>query len=410
MGNERLLIIDDDLPTREMMRDIAATLGVPARHTSDPAIFLKAASEWKPTHIVVDLKMPEMDGMQVMNKLARQKSSAAIIISSGACDRVLDAAARSANESGLNVAGVLPKPFRPNDLRRLFKSQPDGKPPETRQEMFAIHSVDVKQAFERRELQAFYQPKIRCDTGRLVGFEALVRWRHPKHGLITPDRFLPVVEANGMIGELTRFMLDRSLSFLSRLTVCEFSQASSDAQRLTMAVNITPAVLEQPDFVDQALEACLSHGINADQLILELTESSGMESIVASLATLTRLGIKGFCLSIDDFGTGYSSMRRLVQLPFTEIKIDKSFVLLALASKDSRSVIRSIVGLGKGLGLHTVAEGVEEPRAFEFLSAVGCDTAQGYLISRPVPEVDLLKWIRTECISGSSITWRAMMS
>ena len=410
MDSGRLLILDDDSAVGEMIQDIAASVGMTARYLVDPGEFFDAVEEWNPTHLAIDLKMPKMDGVEVLAQLAKRNCQAAIIVSSGVGDRVLDAAARSATERGLNIAGILSKPFTPKALRSLLAVAPAAAKPVTESaatcwKAFEVTAAEVKRALEQKELQVFYQPKVECKSGKLVGCEALSRWRHPEHGLIMPDTFIPIAEASMMMGELTRQVMDQTLSCISRHFNGPprgngLSQSDVDAVKPKMAVNMSPQVLRQQSFVEDTLAACSSYGVDPDQLILELTESSAMENPVESLAMLTRLRVKGFHLSIDDFGTGYSPMVQLVQLPFSEIKIDKSFVMTANRSEESRSVIKSIVSLGHSLGLYTVAEGVENAETLEYLSSVGCDAAQGYLISRPIPECELLQWISTQCVGG----------
>jgi EAL domain-containing protein (putative c-di-GMP-specific phosphodiesterase class I) len=169
---------------------------------------------------------------------------------------------------------------------------------------------------------------------------------------------------------------------------------------LKVAINLSPQVLRQKSFVEELLSACSASGVDPEQIILELTETAAMENPAESLAMLTRLRVKGFRLSLDDFGIGYSSMLQLVKLPFSEIKIDKSFVMTSRSSEESRTVIESIVHLGRSLHLSSVAEGVEDTETLEYLRSVGCDAMQGYLISRPVPERDLMAWIQRKCTEG----------
>ncbi|HSP01151.1 MAG TPA: EAL domain-containing protein, partial [Thioalkalivibrio sp.] len=167
-------------------------------------------------------------------------------------------------------------------------------------------------------------------------------------------------------------------------------RASSD---LSLSVNISARTLNDLGLIDRLVERCQRLQIHPASLIFELTETSAMDDPITSLDLLTRLRMKGFHLSIDDFGTGFSSMVQLVRLPFSEIKVDKSFVMTAMESRESRTVIRSIVELGHGLGLRCTAEGVETQEALEYVTEVGCDLAQGYHIARPMPGEDALAWM-----------------
>ena len=409
MSETKLLILDDDVAVAQMMQDVASTAGIPARCTTEPTEFFAAVQEWKPTHLVIDLRMPQMDGVEVMVHLSEMHCTSLIIISSGVGDRVLDAAARSAQEHGLRIAGVLPKPFSPRILLMLLASSKSGLEAEAEaarapRAPFEATAENLAKAIQNEEIIVYYQPKIECLAGRVLGFEALARWQHPEFGLITPDKFIPVAESSGLMGELTYRVLDLALGCLSRHFTAVLSDQSSKSPvahtRMKVAVNMSPQVLRQQDFLEHLVGACDANGIETYQLILELTESSAMENPVESLAMLTRLRVRGFHLSLDDFGTGYSSMLQLVQLPFSEIKIDRSFVMTLNHSAESRSVVRSIVSLGQSLGLQTTAEGVEEIKALDYLKQIGCDVAQGYKISRPIPEDELVRWYAERCSNG----------
>jgi diguanylate cyclase (GGDEF)-like protein len=244
---------------------------------------------------------------------------------------------------------------------------------------------DLRRALSDQQLFLAYQPQISSYTGVVTGFEALVRWQHPELGTIMPGHFISMAESCALIDELTDRVLDLGLGWLSR----SFPGANADADRstadVTLSINISAASLCDHDFVAAALRACERHHIDPCRLILEVTEAGAMRDPAATLDQLTRMRIKGFQLSIDDFGTGFSSMLQLARLPFSELKVDKSFVTTAVHSVESRAVVRSVVELGRSLGLRTVAEGVENVTTLEFLKGIGCDSVQGYFIARPMP-------------------------
>ncbi len=390
MAAKRLLILDDDLMVGKTIRFVAEGVGFDCKVTDRPADFFTLFEEWNPTHIALDLVMPQMDGVEVMVELSRRSCKAHIIISSGVGSRVLDAARRSAREHDLNIAGILSKPFKPFTLQTLLNT--DGSVPtyasaqtsaEIKEE--TVSESELRQAIERRELFLMYQPKIHCVDRQPVGFEALVRWRHPTRGLIMPNDFIPLAERSGLIDPLTTLVMDNALTWFAT----HFSEGE-----LQLSVNISARNLKNLLFADHVAALCQQLGLSPSKLICELTETSTMEDPVASLNLLTRLRLKGFLLSIDDFGTGFSSMLQLVRLPFSEIKIDKSFVMTAMQSDESRAVIRSIVELGQSLGLRSSAEGVEDKETLGFLDGIGCELAQGYLIARPMTDNAALDWYR----------------
>jgi EAL domain-containing protein (putative c-di-GMP-specific phosphodiesterase class I) len=219
------------------------------------------------------------------------------------------------------------------------------------------------------------------------GVEALVRWQHPQHGLIGPDRFIALAEEGGLIDELTVQVLGMALDWL-----VPWCAEAPERAGLTLSINLSARSLGSADFVGRLHERCTASGMDPRRVIFELTETAAMDDPALALELLTRLRVQGFELSIDDFGTGYSSMVQLVRLPFSEVKVDRSFVMTATRSSESQAVIRSIVDLGHSLGLRVVAEGVEEQAAMDYLRGAGCDLAQGYLIARPMTAPALRAW------------------
>lgn len=399
-----LLILDDDPLTGHTITNIATLAGVNARYTDDPLEFFRLIKEWQPDFIALDLVMPRMDGVQVMVELARLRCPADIIISSGVGGRVLDAAARSATEHGLKIVGVLPKPFSPARLRELLNRQPAGSVPAIYASApnlgpESIPSHELADAISHHEISVVYQPKINCRTGLLAGFEVLARWQHPTRGMIAPDRFIPLAEQSGLINALTETVMLQALRWYAALPEMigdhpGFEYLRRRLREITMSVNISAVSLSHLDLFERLDDYCQSMGIQPERIIFELTETCAMEDPVSSLDILTRLRMKGFHLSIDDFGTGFSSMLQLARLPFSEIKIDKSFVMTADESKESRTVIKAIIDLGHGLGLYTSAEGIESNETLEYLRSIGCDLAQGYAIARPMTGEAVLTWLR----------------
>lgn len=369
---------------------IAEASGAAACLTTEPEAFFRALADWQPTHVCTDLNMPTMDGLQVLAALAKRGCTAQIIISSGVGQRVLEAAARSGAEQGLQMGGVLPKPFTPTDLRRLLQSEvpPVTAPAPLRAETaFHPDQKALELALARRELTVAYQPKVDCASGRLAGLEALVRWQHPVHGTIGPDRFIQLAEDVGLIDALTLQVLDMSLGWF-----VPWRATRAEHEGLTMSVNLSARSLGSSSLVSELHHRCQAAGLPTSRLVLELTETAAMDNPGLALELLTRLRVQGFQLSIDDFGTGYSSMVQLVRLPFSEVKVDRSFVMTAARSEESQAVIRSIIGLGHSLGMRVTAEGVEDAVALSYLRDAGCDQAQGYYIGRPMPAADLETW------------------
>ncbi|MEV6488986.1 GGDEF domain-containing protein [Actinoplanes sp. NPDC051633] len=244
---------------------------------------------------------------------------------------------------------------------------------------------DLRTAVDHGDTAVVFQPKVDPSTGEVVGAEALSRWRHPELGFIPPDVFVPLAEHSGLIRPLTMHVLDVSMR-----TCAGWHRAG---RPLHIAVNLSPNTLLD-DTLPAAIQRLLTaHGLPAPALTLEITESTLMtdpEGSLATLASLRRLGVK---ISIDDFGTGYSSLSRLRDLPIDEVKIDKSFVQNAARDPRDQALVRSTVQLGHALGLHVVAEGVEDEQTYQFLADTGCDVVQGYHISRALPGDQFADWL-----------------
>ncbi len=253
----------------------------------------------------------------------------------------------------------------------------------------------LRRAVEGGELTVNYQPKVDLATGRPSGVEALVRWTSAEHGIVGPDEFVPIAEQSGLVGALTRFVLDRALE-----RAAAWGSAGRD---LTVAVNISPRGLADGSLVEDVPLLLARHGVAADRLILEITEGTIMSDPAASIEVLQRLAALGVGLSIDDFGTGYSSLAYLKRLPVNEVKIDRAFVMGMAGDDDDAAIVRSTVHLAHDLGLKVVAEGVEDAVAYAGLQSLGCDTAQGYLLSRPLPADALEAWLDAWPGHGSAL-------
>ncbi|MCP2182458.1 putative bifunctional diguanylate cyclase/phosphodiesterase [Prauserella alba] len=254
--------------------------------------------------------------------------------------------------------------------------------------------TQFRQALEDGQVSVHYQPKVSLPDKNVVGVEALVRWVHPEFGRVNPDEFVPAVEATGLVGVLTSFVLDQALDRVRRWL--------DEGIEISVAVNLSVRSLADEDFAHQVADALARHGVPARLLTFEITESAVMADPQRALPILGELHDLGIELAVDDFGTGYSSLAYLRRLPVDQVKIDKSFVFGMSSDLGDLAVVRSIVELGHSLGLSVVAEGVEDDSSRDQLEAMGCDVAQGYLISRPLAEDRLEAWLvaRTARSSG----------
>jgi EAL domain-containing protein (putative c-di-GMP-specific phosphodiesterase class I) len=241
----------------------------------------------------------------------------------------------------------------------------------------------LKRALDDQLLFMEYQPTVSLRDGSLVRVEALVRWNDPELGPVQPSRFIPLAEEHGLIDELTQWGL--------RTILRQWVDWCDDGIDTGIAFNISALSLQHLDFPDLVERMCRALEVPTDRLMLELTEGA-TQPLIKLMDTLTRFRIKGIGLAIDDFGTGYSSLMQLRQLPFTDVKIDQAFVADVDRSRDCRLIIQSIIELAHGLGLTATAEGVETIDQLRLVRELGCDIAQGYLISPPLPSDALRSW------------------
>jgi diguanylate cyclase (GGDEF)-like protein len=258
---------------------------------------------------------------------------------------------------------------------------------DTHQQQHLSLLSDIRRAVENNELRLYYQPKVSLSSSAAAAVEALLRWIHPTRGMIPPAEFIPFAEQTGYIKILTRWVLEESIR------QCGKWHASGLCMKVS--VNISARDLmnrELPDMIAQLLE---KYRTPANLLCLEITESGFIEDPSYAQRVLGRLNALGLQLSIDDYGTGYSSLSYIAQLPVDELKIDRSFVMKMMQDKTTSMIVRSTIELGHSLGLKVVAEGVEDEASYNFLQELGCDHAQGYFMSRPLPPRELEEWLRT---------------
>jgi EAL domain-containing protein (putative c-di-GMP-specific phosphodiesterase class I) len=243
----------------------------------------------------------------------------------------------------------------------------------------------LRHAIEQDELVLHYQPKLDFRAKCVTGVEALVRWQHPEFGMIPPDQFIVPAEKTGLIKPLTLWILN---SVLRECRVCH-----QTGVEISVAVNLSRRNLHDPELPEQVARALKGCNIPPERLVLEITESALMADPARATEVLTRLSQMGVRLSIDDFGTGYSSLASLKKLPVNEVKIDRSFVKEMAVNEDDAIIVRSTIELAHNLCLKVVAEGVEDQSTLDRLAALGCDAAQGYYISRPLPAEELKRWL-----------------
>lgn len=384
----RILLLDDEPFMLKLLAQMLAGMGFGSVVSCDSgaaALGWVDAQDGAPNLILLDLNMPQMDGIEFVRKLVEHEYTGSLILVSGEDARSLQMAERLVRAHQITMLGNLSKPVSLAGLATMVER---WRPPERARQSAAkaYGATELHAAIANGELVNYYQPKVAIATGAVAGVEALVRWRHPEDGLVFPDQFIGVAEAHGLIDELTRVVMSAA-----------FAQAAAWQEaglHLRVAVNVSMVNLSAVAFADFVAESAFAAGVAPQDVVLEVTESQLMQDQRASLESLARLRLKRFRLSIDDFGTGHSSLTQLSDIPFDELKIDHRFVHGAWRDETARVMFNASLALGEQLGMEVVAEGVEDRDDWELVRDSGCDLAQGNFIVPAMPAADVPDWIK----------------
>jgi EAL domain-containing protein (putative c-di-GMP-specific phosphodiesterase class I)/FixJ family two-component response regulator len=387
MSENRLLVIDDQPEFATFVARVARMAGYEARETTTPDAFRNLFASWGPTHVVLDLMVPDVDGVELLRFLAEQTLKAKIIILSGMEPRVLEAAGRLAEARGLEVVSTLQKPVRAADLHAIFA---DAKAvaramDDARAVTNWVTDEELARGLDQQEFFLEFQPKVILETMAVAGFEALVRWRHPERGIVPPMDFILAAEQSPLIDRLTLYVISAALGQLRTWREQGFETS--------VAVNVSGRNLHALDFAASIFDLCREFELPSQLLTLELTETALARDVVDAMDILTRIRLHGMRLSIDDFGVAYSSLVQLQSLPFSEIKIDRTFVSNYLTTPSATAIVNAIIDLAKNLSMRSVAEGVESEEMVSALRSRGCDLAQGYWIARPLVADAVPGWL-----------------
>lgn len=337
--------------------------------------------------IICDLEMPGMDGIRFIRHVAEQKLARSLIILSALEPGLIKTVEDMAQAQNLKVLGTLPKPISRERIRELMELYFGDKPEQGRalaSSELQFDGLDLERAIDNGEFILYFQPKVLLNSGRLVSVEALARWLRPEQGMISPARFIPMMENTGLINKMTLHLIDHAVQ--------QINHWQQQGRALSIGINLSPCMLHDTDLPDLLLNKMTSRSISPKLLNLEITESSLIENTARALETLARLKMMGFSLSIDDFGTGYSSMQQLNRVPFSELKIDRSFVHNASNDATQRAIIESNISLAQSLKMMTVAEGIETLEDWNLLKQLKCNIAQGYFVGKPMPADELEAW------------------
>jgi len=374
----RLLVIDDEEDICETIAEIANARGFDTAAISDPTGVAEKLDAFKPDIIMLDLMMPGTDGVELLRVLVDRVKTAKICLMSGSDSRVLNSARRLGSAHGLDVIAALEKPIDIGALRSTLDQMAGANNK-------AVVGADIAQALALGQLILYYQPVIEIATRRVKGAEALIRWAHPTRGILPPAEFLDEISKEGLMQPMTEHVLTTAIH--------QAAKWHHAGEELTVSVNVTASSLLELSLPDRIADMCAARQIPAEKLVLEVTETEAMRDVTRTMDVLLRMRIRNIGVSIDDFGTGHSSLRELQRMPFSEMKIDKSFVLDMAGNRDCAVIVHSIIDLGHNLGLRVVAEGVEDVRIWRMLAEKNCDFAQGFYMAKPMPAEEFNRWL-----------------
>jgi len=389
-----LLIVDDSIVQRTQAVALCRELGVEMIYEAGSgaeALELLSMLVLPPDLMIIDLEMPAMDGVELIQQLHSRELMIPLVVASSRELVLIQAVETMARNLGLPALGGIRKPIRMDTLSAALagygKLRALASGAAVSSHVLALETSDLSAAISAGRIDVHYQPKVDMLTGIVRGVEALARWKHAELGFVPPDQFIALAERDGLIRDLTASVMSTALAQAARW--------NAHGLKLSMAINLSPRLLEAPALVQQVCDLVAEHGLQTDQVMLEITESSVVDCMGVALGVLARMRLKGLGLSIDDYGTGFSSMQQLARIPFSELKIDRSFVHEASRRNNLRVILQSALDMSRQLGLVTVAEGIETMEDWRLVQACGCSIGQGYLIARPMPADDLPHWLRS---------------
>lgn len=378
----QVLVIDDHFFQRKVVVHMLSSLGVKdvwqAGNGKQALEMLDSKQIGTLDIILCDLEMPEMDGMEFLRHLSERRPGMSVVIMSSMDSALIASVEKMALSYGLRLLGALEKPSSLDQISHLLKSHQIAKSKKVRVAATPLNFTldEILQGLQAKQFEPYLQPKVSLKTGRIVGAEALARWMHPKHGVIAPYAFIPLLEKSGSMDEFTFLMLSKAAA-LSR-------QLYERGHAISISVNLSLSSLSDTKLADKITKIVKDAGVDPHHLILEVTESAAMTNVAEALENLARLRMRGFGLSIDDYGTGFSSLQQLTRVPFSELKIDRSFVTDCANNRSLRVIVESSIEMAHRLNVKSVAEGVEKEEEWNMLKDMKCNEAQGYFIAKPM--------------------------
>jgi EAL domain-containing protein (putative c-di-GMP-specific phosphodiesterase class I)/CheY-like chemotaxis protein len=387
----RVLVLDDVESQRAAMREALYSIGVQevlcAVNCREALGIMEHAGDFRIDAVLCSLDMVSKDSECLMRGAGRR--IAGYILMSDFAREVVAAAGDMEREYKVNVLGLVPKQADLAMLERLLSKHAGAARPPEPAVILPEWSIDeLHAALQGGQFVPYFQPKVELRSGVPVGVEVLARWNHPQYGLVEPVCFIAAIERYGLVGELFDHLFEQALE-----SAKEWATRGWD---IGMAINVTPVTLQDTEFPERMKQRVDQHGMDPRHVTVELTESMAVDQPDRVRESVLRLRDYGFKLSVDDFGTGYSGLQQLNNLPFTELKIDRSFVAGIMEQEKSVAILESIVGLANRLCLNTVAEGIETKGELEFIQSLGCRLGQAFMFARPMPQEHLIDYLSQE--------------
>lgn len=338
--------------------------------------------------VIVDLEMPEMDGVQLINHAVAEELCSAVIIVSAKPPSLIASVAVMAESQGMRVLGSLQKPLIETSLAPAIKCFKAITNAQTSQSTFHydVKTKELMKGISQKEFLNFYQPKVQLSDMSVYGAEALARWQHPKYGLLSPFYFIEKMERKNLIDALTLQLLDQSLENKKR-----WNQMGIN---LELSVNLSPHSLSNTGFTDWVFDHVNVFDIQPSEITFEVTENVLLGDLAKSIQTLARLRLKGFNIAIDDYGTGFANAEQLSRIPATILKLDRSLIAGVENKPQLSKVLQSTINLAVDLGMVTVAEGVESEAELEIVKSFGVDQIQGFYFAKPMAAGDFETWVQ----------------
>ncbi|WP_036167875.1 EAL domain-containing protein [Massilia sp. 9096] len=383
------LVAEADPRQRRMLVEALAQLGA-TRVTEVPDApmalrTLQAGFSPKVDVAVLDLALGGMDAMEFLRAVSGLHSAVRLIVTGDQPAGVLFSVETLIQAHDVDLLGTVAKPVNAGKLKTLLDNYQPPAPARAPEPGPSFSFADVGVGLQKRQFEPFFQPKIELATGQVKGLEVFARWRHPEHGVLGPGAFIDALAQHKRVDFLDWTMLEMSVERCRRL--------HDAGMPISISLNLAPATLAHPNFIRQVQSTMKRHGVLPDYLTFEMTESSILDFDVDFIERLVRLRMMGFGLAIDDYGTGRSNLQLLARIPFSELKIDRSFVDGASKKRPLGTVLKSCLGLAHSLDRMSVAVGVETRQDWDFLQSLGCTYAQGYHIANPMAADAFPGWL-----------------